>query len=327
MLLAAAVRRGRIGRREAVRSGAAFAACVLALGGYWYARNWIATGNPVHPFDVRVAGVHVFEGPVRIGDALTRPSAEPEPWPLSVARSWAADLRFWQQGTYEYEQRSGGLGPVWPWLGLPLLALLAFVLARRRSPAALALIVSALVFLVQPYRWWSRFTLQFAALGAIAVVAAALWAPRAWLRGAIRAAALALALVGVASTVRAVDPAARAPALGAGELLRLAGDPGERTLGRLFYPEYRFLDDMPADATVAVDLLAPQLRFVYPLFGASYGRRVIAADAEPPDGAWLITGSGRPLDREASRDPQLTLAADVRGVRVYRPRATPAAPS
>ena len=36
-------------------------------------------------------------------------------------RSWAADVDFWNQGSYDYQERLGGLGPLWPWLGLPLL--------------------------------------------------------------------------------------------------------------------------------------------------------------------------------------------------------------
>ncbi len=36
-------------------------------------------------------------------------------------------------GAYDYQQRLGGLGPLWPWLGLPLLLLGAAVLVRRRA--------------------------------------------------------------------------------------------------------------------------------------------------------------------------------------------------
>ena len=146
---------------------------------------------------------------------LTRPDAGADaPWPVAVLRSWAADLDFWNQGAYDYQQRTGGLGPLWPWLALPLLLPGAVVLVRRRDPALLTVALPiVLTFLVQPYRWWARFTLPLAALGALAVVAAAWWAPWRWARTAVRAAALALVAAGVALASYEVDPAARAAPL------------------------------------------------------------------------------------------------------------------
>jgi hypothetical protein len=206
-------------------------------------------------------------------------------------------------------------------LGLPLVLPLAVVLVRRRSPAALAVLVIALVFILQPFRWWSRFTIQLAALGAVAIVAAAVWAPRRWMRRTVRVAALTLTVAGVVLSSYEVDPAARARALPAGDLLWLIGQPDERTLGKLFFPEYRFLEDMPEDATVIVDLEAKPVRFVYPFFGASHGRRVLpAGEGVPPAGAWVITGAGRPLDRRLVERDDFKLVSDVRGLRAWRPR-------
>lgn len=312
-------------RREpvgAMPALAAFLACCLALGVYWYARNWIDTGNPVHPFAVEVAGVHVFDGPFEVDDILTVAPGPSRPWPVEIVRSWASDLTFWRQSSYNYQQRQGGLGPLWPWLGLPLLLPLAIVLARRRSPALILLGLTALVFLVQPYRWWSRFTIVLAATGALAIVAAASSAPRRWMRVAIRAAALVLALAGVVLASAEVDPASRAQPLAARDLLGLIGAPAaERGVGRLFFGEYRFLEDVPEDATVVVDLEASAVRFVYPLFGSRHSRRVLAATAgAPPAGSWVVTGAGRPLDRRLRGDGRFRPVSAERGVRVWAPR-------
>lgn len=313
-------------RRRRARGGAgalaAFLVACLALGSFWYARNWIETGNPVYPFAVQAAGVHVFDGPLHVDDVLTVSDGPRRPAPVEVARSWAYDLRFWTNDGYDYQERHGGLGPLW-WLALPLLAVLAVVLARRRSPVLLVLALTAVVFLLQPYRWWSRFTLVLAACGALAIVAAAAWAPRRWMRVALQAATLVLAVAGVALASREVDPAARAASLPARKVLSLVGAPAaDRSLGRLFFGEYRFLDRVPDGATVAVDLRAPAVRFVYPLFGRDLSRRVVpaAASGPPPAGGWVVTGAGRPLDRSLLIDPRFRLVFSERGVRVYAPQ-------
>lgn len=315
-------RAGLVSGRAARAGVTVFAVAALALGTPWYARNWIETGNPVHPFQVQAAGVRVFDGPLRVDDVLTPPEvAADSPWPLQVARSWAQDLAFWRLDSYDYQQRLGGLGPLWPWLALPLLVPLAVALARRRSPVLIVLCCVAFVLLVQPYRWWARFTLPLSAIGAIAIASAAACAPRLWMRTGVRAAALVLALAGVVLSSYEVDPAARAPSLAARDLLSLIGAPAaERSVGRLFFAEYRFVERVPRRATVVVDLRADPVRFVYPLFGPRQTRRVLAAGAgRAPRGAWVVTSAGRPIDRAARTDRRLRLDSEVKGVRVYRP--------
>ena len=187
----------------------------------------------------------------------------------------------------------------------------------------LVVVVPILVtFLVQPYRWWARFTLPLAALGALAVVAVAWRAPWRWARTAVRVAALALVVAGVVLASYEVDPAARAAPLPAGDLVGLIGAPAaDRSLGRVFFPAYRFLEDVPEDARVVVDLHAPAVRFVYPLFGPEHSREVVPATGDaPPAGAWVVTGAGRPLDTALQGDDRWELSADVDGVRVWRPR-------
>lgn len=321
-LVVRAWRSGAISPRAAATAATAFLIASLALGSYWYARNWIETGNPAYPFRLAVAGKTVFDGPLRVDDVLTEPDAGgDEPFPAAIVRSWASDLDFWNQGSYDYQQRSGGLGPLWIWLALPLLIPLAVVLARRRKPALIALAALGLVLLIQPYSWWSRFTIPLAGVGAVAIAAASFWAPRAWMRHAVRVAALSLAVCGVVLASFEVDPAGRAPPLAALDVLRLIGKPPEEsTIGRLFFPEYRFLERVPDDATVVVDLHAQPVRFVYPLFGPEHERRVLPAGAAPPPApAWVVTAPGRPLDRRLQHDFRFRLDASERGVHVWAP--------
>jgi hypothetical protein len=321
-------RTGLSGRRPGTasrRAGIAavgFVAATLCLGSYWYARNWVDQGNPLYPFRVTVAGVSLWAGPFDVHSVLTEPSAGAgKPWPVSVIDSWASDLPFWRQGTYDYQQRRGGLGPLFAWLGLPLLVPIAIVLARRRDPVLIALILIAFVFVVQPYKWWSRFTIPLAAAGALAVAAAIAWAPRPWMRTVIAAASVLLALAGVGLSAHAVNPAGRAKSISVGRVLGLIpARMSEDTIGKLFFPEYRFLERVPARATIVVDLAAPAVRFTYPLFGPRLTRAVLPAGAGPPPaGAWIVTGAGRPLDRKLEQDARFREASDVRGLHVWAP--------
>lgn len=53
--------RGR-GAKRAARDVATAAALAFAFGGFWYARNWITTGNPLFPLDVSLLGISIFPG-------------------------------------------------------------------------------------------------------------------------------------------------------------------------------------------------------------------------------------------------------------------------
>ncbi len=321
-----AVRTGRARPASAIKglAGGAFAGAVV--GGWWYIRNLATTGNPLYPFTVRLFGKTLFNGPIDVGETLTVPPVGANaPWPVTVALNWASDLKFWNQGSIDYQQRFGGLGPLWVWLGLPLLAVMVALLVRRRSLALIPVTVVLIVFLLQPYKWWARFTLPLAALGCIAIAWAIARAPWPWLRVALRTSALVLATAGVYLTTHAVDPQAGAADIPSTEVVDLIGKPQEdRSLGRLVHQEYAFLDEIPEDATIVVDLDATPVRFVSPLFGERFSRRILPADSgHVPSDGWLVTSLGRPLD--AAAGAAHVLIWDVRGIRVWRPK-TPSDP-
>jgi hypothetical protein len=48
--------------RRGARSFALAGALGLAIGGYWYARNWARAGSPFFPIGLTVAGRRIFEG-------------------------------------------------------------------------------------------------------------------------------------------------------------------------------------------------------------------------------------------------------------------------
>ena len=108
------------GRGRLTKALAAFLVPALLVGSFWYFRNLVETGNPVEPVEVSALGLVVFDGPVELDDLLTVPvGAEGHPWPVQVLLSGPAILHTWVSADegYSYEQRLGGLGPLWAYLG------------------------------------------------------------------------------------------------------------------------------------------------------------------------------------------------------------------
>jgi hypothetical protein len=303
-----------------------FAGCTVLVGGYWYVRNWIDVGNPVWPGDVHVLGVHIFEGPRRLREVLTPPPRGDEAWWLEVGRSWYHDLAFWGQHAYSYQQRLGGLGPLWSWLGWAFVVAFVLLVARRKPHVALNLVLPlAVVFALQPYRWWSRFTMYVAAAGAVAVVfVIERLEGRRGLHAAAATAAVCLAAAGAVIASWKVDPGGYGRSLSAPQALRLVGAAGDRrTLGRLFFREYRWLDSTPAGATIGVEASAESIRFLYPLFGARFEHRVVVLPAARTQLGraldYVVVGAGGGYDEAlAASRSHFRRVSSVRGIHVYR---------
>ncbi|MGK5169806.1 ArnT family glycosyltransferase [Geodermatophilus sp. CPCC 205761] len=132
-------------------------------GGGWYVENLLVTGNPVYP--VAVAGL---PGAVEPGRFSTSPPGTSLEGLMAVPYSWAHDLL--PRSGISYEHRTGGLGSLFLWIGLPCLVAVTIAAIRHRDRLwALLLGVVVVPFLVQPFPWWARFTLPLAALAAVAV--------------------------------------------------------------------------------------------------------------------------------------------------------------
>lgn len=175
-------------RRPSLQGGAApriLLALALLVGGFWYARNAWAHGNPLHP--VTSSG-YAENGVLQ---QRSGPSAEA----LGRNARAAANSRIYDTGVYGATlDAMSGWGVACFALGLP--GLLAFVRRggdERRLALAFLLSLLSVFACVQPDPWNMRFTLFFPAVLAVAATAFAREAPA--LRIA-RAAAAGVLLLG-----------------------------------------------------------------------------------------------------------------------------------
>lgn len=179
-------------RGRAVRPAAVAFVVAAALALPWYLAAWSETGNPIEPYELRVRGQVVFEGEQSYRDLTPPPPfIERLAPPAQPVRSWLEDLRVATPGfRYGADTRAGGFGPLFALGALPALAWLLLRGAGRgdRRVALAAVTIAALVTLaLQPYAWWTRFTIPVGVVGMVAVACAV-----GGLRPRVRAASFAV---------------------------------------------------------------------------------------------------------------------------------------
>lgn len=302
------VRRG-VPWRDVIAALAAFAVPALAVGGFWYARNLVDYGNPLYPVKVELLGREVLPGKFTVRDvAKSLPPRDPGDRPelVRVVRSWAHDIAPWSHPGVEYyseEQRDGGFGMQWAYLQLPALGLVSLDVVSRRGVrlgrlvgpfhgdrATLRLVVVAIgaTWLLNPYKWWSRWTIVLAGAGAIALATLVQRLERPMVARVVKGATVVLVCGSLWYTTAAIR-ANYGRLVRPAEIVRLADAPGRhRTTGAVFLPDYRWVDGIEDDARIGVVLGTTRATgafsyFFAPLFGPHLERRVVAVDAPRPE--------------------------------------------
>ncbi len=147
----------------------------LAVGGYWYGRNYVHEGSPLYPVRVAVAGRTVFPGET-VARLTYEKANRPEfmkTWSRGhrVLYSWAQGWRNWPGTIRGVDNRSGGLGYLWPLGCLSSLGYAAYQMTRSREardrmrPLFPLGTVTVIAFLMTPMDGWVRFTIWIYALG------------------------------------------------------------------------------------------------------------------------------------------------------------------
>gem|GEM_PF-6774366 len=148
--------RGQMTRPLLLKMITEWAAVMATVGGFFYWVIWYKMGNPLYPFELKIAGRVLFAGAFESSVAenfllfpagLTRWSAIPISWGERVSDT-------------SLGSPFSGFGPMYVLLGLPA-ALVAFISALRRRRADVAWFIIAVVamFLLHPSRWQPRYTL------------------------------------------------------------------------------------------------------------------------------------------------------------------------
>jgi hypothetical protein len=148
----------------------------LLVGGFWYTRNVIETGNPIHPLQLKVGEKVLIDG----WDYAQFTDANMPQW-LAEYPPGARMFISWLQLDAPISGCApiGGMGYVWIAGALPAFLYLCVLLFRKRRQSAYPVreffFLTALVLMllvIQPATWWARFTIWLHALGlpCIAVV-------------------------------------------------------------------------------------------------------------------------------------------------------------
>jgi len=146
----------------------------LAVGGYWYVRNWLVTGDPVYPVGVSVGRWVIFPGEaasdfvVHWGAYVGGHAPDHKlltAWPESVAF-----VATWLQLRGPTDCVFGGIGYFWLAGALPGVCWVWLSTRRRLNPASrrsllLVTVMVLAMFAAQPARWWARLTVWVYALG------------------------------------------------------------------------------------------------------------------------------------------------------------------
>lgn len=298
-----------------------FALPIAALGIPWYLRSWIAKGNPFHPMNTTFLGVTVFNGRNHLNGPP--PELGHHSSVIQTLLSWYGDLHFWTLGGYDYGQEVGGLGPVWSYLGAILtLAFAVHAWQRQRRIVWFFLAPLAILWVFQPDRWWARYTMPLAAVGAISVA----WALSAsWrsqqVRIALGIATLALAIGGAWTASREI--VSGPIVVSDGTILHDIAH-AKRSYGQVFDPTYAWLDRLRHGARIAIDvktvhLNAPYagLRFQNQL-EALPARTNLEAFVQTHHIAYVITRGSSDYNKQAVTLPAIFKLLERGRVRTYR---------
>jgi len=149
-------------------------ACALP-GAFWALRNVMHTGNPLFPVSVQFAGHTLLHGVGSVSQILDE--ANNTPRAFRALGGIGRVLRTWFESNgpaTDFDDRFAGLGLAWPALALP--ALLGFgwhaAHGERRREVGVVAFAAALTFVflvLQPMKWWPRYTVWLWGAGALAI--------------------------------------------------------------------------------------------------------------------------------------------------------------
>jgi hypothetical protein len=171
--LASILRRRHTGLGETARA-LVVPLVVLVPGLFFLVRNIVVAHNPLYPLEVRAFGQVIFPGEGSLDGILTPDANVPK-----ALRALPRLLRtpsVWLQlhgPARAFDERLAGLGYAFPGAALPALAVVLWLGFKRRIALrglGFITVCTALLFAIQPFSFWPRFTTWLWGAGAYALV-------------------------------------------------------------------------------------------------------------------------------------------------------------
>ena len=244
----------------------------MFLGSFWYVRNWIVFGNPVHPTDFRIGNHLIFGtgnavqfGPGQRGSASLIGLKD-------NLKSFLFERIFDKSGAYS-SHLSNMTG--WGWFnfacGLPaILYALIFVKYLRSLIIAFILSLISLFAFITTDPWFMRFTLWFPVIFALSFVFLISNLSYKWLRGILIGIALICTLLNWIAVLNVGE-------ISISDFQKMMSMPAlQRSTAELTsHYEGAFrkaLQIIPKDEVIGVCF--PNNGWAYPLYDADYSRRI-----------------------------------------------------
>lgn len=146
---------------------------LVAVGGYWYIRNYIHTGSPLYPVGISLAGHTIFPG-LSIADAISQASNTPQEIAgqsgvRQVLFTWLQNISKWPVSIKGYDARLAGIGFLWIAGCIPAILIFSILNLKKQSfyktGYILLIFLVTLVFFMTPMNWWARYTFWIYAIG------------------------------------------------------------------------------------------------------------------------------------------------------------------